>query len=92
MLPKKFLAAWINKPQKNGALQLTCNNNFAKVISGILPSDQALSNKNAPLKEWLPIAKNEKSWQHYIDEYFDSCQKVDESVNEGSDEDDESTT
>ena len=30
--PKKFLAAWIFGKQKNGAPQLTCNNNFAKVI------------------------------------------------------------
>ena len=31
-LPKKFLAAWINKSKKSGAPQLTCNNNFAESI------------------------------------------------------------
>ena len=30
--PKKFLAAWITGKRKNGAPQLTCNNNFANSI------------------------------------------------------------
>jgi hypothetical protein len=78
-LPKKFLAGWINKARKEDAPQLTCSNNFAKAISNILPSSLALSNRNAPLKEWLPVAKIEKNWQYYIDQYFDSCKKIDES-------------
>jgi hypothetical protein len=52
-----------------------------KQINDILPCDQALSS-NTLHKEWLPIAKNEKSWQHYIDEYFDSYQRIDESDDE----------
>jgi hypothetical protein len=36
-LPQKLLAAWINKSRKEGAPQLTCNNNFAKAISNIFP-------------------------------------------------------
>jgi hypothetical protein len=90
-LPKKLLAAWINKPRIEGAPQLTCNNNFVRAINNILPSDHTLSNGNAPLKEWLPLAKNEKNWQQYIDIYFDSCRKIDESddesVNTGDEED-----
>ncbi len=78
-LPKKFLAAWINKAQKEGTPQLTYNNSFAKMINNILPSGLALSNRSAPLKEWLPVAKIEKNWQYYIDQYFDSCKRIDES-------------
>ncbi len=81
-LPKKFLAAWINKARKEGAPQLTCNNSFAKTICNILPSGTALSSKNAPLKEWLPVAKSEKNWQFYIDQYFEACKKMDESDDE----------
>ncbi len=76
-LPKKFLAAWINKPMKEGAPQLTCNNNFVKAINSILPCDRTLSNNSALLKEWMPIAKDKKNWQQYIDDYFDSCRCVD---------------
>jgi hypothetical protein len=49
--PKKFLAAWMNRSRKNGAPQLTCNNNYAKVIGQILPEDQPLSNDQAPLRD-----------------------------------------
>ncbi len=86
-LPKKFLAAWINRARKEGAPQLTCNNSFAKTICNILPSGTTLSSKNAPLKEWLPVAKCEKNWQFYIDQYFKSCKNVDESDDEGDDVD-----
>jgi hypothetical protein len=58
-LPKKYLAAWINKFRKNGAPQHTCNKNFVKAINDILPCNINLSS-NAPLKEWLPLAKNKK--------------------------------
>jgi hypothetical protein len=49
-----------------------------RVIKNILLATYALSNDNAPLKEWLPLAKDETSWHRYIDEYFDSCRKVEE--------------
>jgi hypothetical protein len=55
-LPKKILAAWIRGSRKTGTPQLTCNNNFAETIHRILPSDKALSNKSAPLREWIPLA------------------------------------
>jgi hypothetical protein len=76
-LPKKNLAAWISGSRKNGAPQLTCNNNFAEVISKILPSDKSLTSKTAPLREWLPLAKDESNWQGYIDSYFEMCRKTD---------------
>ena len=75
--PIKFLTAWIHGKRKNGAPQLTCNNSFAKVIEKILPPDKPLSNKQAPLKEWLPLAKNESNWLEYIDAYFRSCRNID---------------
>ena len=75
-LPKKFLTAWINGSQKNGAPQLSCNNNFADAVYRILPTD-TLSNKYAPLKEWLPLAKEEGCWLKYIDNYFESCREPD---------------
>jgi hypothetical protein len=91
-LPKKFLAAWINKPRKNGAPQLTYNSNFARAINGILPQEQTLSNCSTPLKEWLPLAKNEKSWLFYIDEYFESCLRPEESDVESEEDEDEHTS
>ena len=48
--PKKFLAAWITGKRKNGAPQLTCNNNFANSIQKILPPEKTLSNKQALLR------------------------------------------
>jgi hypothetical protein len=51
-------------------------------INDILPPDDAISSSSAPLKEWLPMAKDVVNWQHHIDEYFDSCQKIDESDDE----------
>ena len=46
-----------------------------------------LSNKYAPLKEWLPLAKEEGSWQKYIDIYFESCHKSDPYEESDSDRD-----
>jgi hypothetical protein len=87
ILPKKFLAAWINKGRKTGGPQVTCNNNFAKVIKNILPAECTLTNSNAPIKECPPhLAKDEPTWLHYIEEYFESCQKTDESFDSSIEE------
>ncbi len=59
--PKKVLAAWINKARKIRGHQLTCNNNFARVIMDILPAEFALTNSKAPIKEWFSIAKDESN-------------------------------
>ncbi len=57
-LPRKFLAAWINRSQKNGAPQLTCNNNFSEAIDKILLLDKLsqaklhrLENSSSKLKK-----------------------------------------
>jgi hypothetical protein len=87
--PKKFLAERINKPRKNEVPQCTCNNNCVKA-NDILLCNLNLSS-NASLKDWLPLAKNEKNWQDYINEYFESyfksCQRIDESDDESVRED-----
>jgi hypothetical protein len=49
------------------SVNLTCNINFAEVIDTILTPDKTLSSRNAPLKEWILLAKEESSWQTYID-------------------------
>jgi hypothetical protein len=89
-LPKKFLTAWINGSLKNGAPQLSCNNNFADAIHKILPPE-ILSNRNAPLREWLALAKEESIWHTYIDRYFESCRKPDPSEDESDSEGDSVT-
>jgi hypothetical protein len=76
-LPKKFLAALIQGSQKNGAPQLSCNNNFAEAINKILAPHKTLSNKSALLKEWIPLARDVNNWQLYIDNYFEICHKTD---------------
>jgi hypothetical protein len=75
--PKKFLAAWINKRCKNGAPQLSCNNNFARVITQILPRNFPLSSNQAPLKDWIPLAKDPMNWQNCIDDNFEACHFID---------------
>jgi hypothetical protein len=51
-----------------------------------LPAEGAFTNSNAPIIEWLPLTKDESIWQHYIEEYFESCQKIDESFDESIEE------
>ena len=36
-----------------------------------------LSNKQALLQEWIPLAKDESNWLTYIDAYFESCCNTD---------------
>ena len=67
--PKKFLAAWIVGKRKSGAPQLTCNNNFA--------TNKVTLNKQAILREWMPLAKDQSSWLQFIDEYLESCRNID---------------
>jgi hypothetical protein len=62
-VPKKFLAAWIQGSRKNGAPQLSCNNNFAEAINKILAPHKTLSMFTAPLKEWIPLARDANNWQ-----------------------------
>jgi len=77
-LPKKILAvAWIRGSRKIGTPQLTCNNKFTETMCRILPLDRALSNKSAPLREWIPLASDTSNWQAYIGNYFEHYQKAD---------------
>jgi hypothetical protein len=56
---KKFLAAWINIRCKNCAPQLSCNSNFARVITQILPRNCPLSRNQAPSKIGFPWQKTQ---------------------------------
>ncbi len=67
----------MNKRHKNGAPQLTCNNNFARAITQILPRDCLLSSNQAPLKDWIPLANDPVNWQNCIDDYFEACRFTD---------------
>jgi hypothetical protein len=49
----------------------------------MLQKSQPLSSKQAPLKEWILIAKNESNWKAHIESYFESCHKI-ESEDEDS--------
>ena len=60
-----------------------------KVIKNILPAECALTNNNAPVREWLPLAKDEPTWLHYIEEYFETCRKIDESFDSSIEEEEE---
>ncbi len=89
-LPKKFLTAWIQGSRKIGAPQLMWNKNFAEAVNKILAPHKPLSTKSAPLKEWLPLSKDENNWQTYIDNYFEICHKYDsQSEPESDNKDDE---
>ncbi len=77
----------IIQPRKNGAPQLSCNNNFARAISHIIPN--SLPKKQAILKEWLPISKDKNTWQEHIEIFFESCGTTDDDQNEYEDEDNE---
>jgi hypothetical protein len=59
-LPKKFLGAWMHKPRKPGGQQLSCNNNFARAITAVIPDTQ-LENQGLLFKKWILIAINEES-------------------------------
>lgn len=66
-----------------------CNNNFAEMIDRILPPDKILSSKNAPLREWLSLAKEENNWQIYIGNYFKICRKYNPHKESSSDDETE---
>jgi hypothetical protein len=81
--PRLFLNAMIIiQPRKNGAPQLSCNNNFARATSHIIPN--SLPNKQVILKEWLPISKDKNTWQEHIEIFFESCGTTDDDQNNES--------
>jgi len=52
-----------------------CNNNFANALRKIVPNNILLS-EQAPLYQWTSLAKEESTWTHYINEYFESCRNA----------------
>ena len=56
----------------------------------ILPPEKSLSSKQAPLREWIKLAKDETSWLTYIDNYFETCRNIDfEDITNDTPENDE---
>jgi hypothetical protein len=49
--------------QRKGGPQLSCNNNFVKAISALVP-DQTF--KNHSLKKWVLLALNKTEWMSFI--------------------------
>ena len=47
------------------------------MIAQILPKQHPLSNNQAPLKEWMLLARDATNRQNYIDNYLESCHFVD---------------
>ena len=85
-LSKKILAAWIIGKRKNGAPQFTCNNNFGNSIQKILSFGKALINKQALLREWMPLVKDQASWMQCTEDYFESCRNIDYQDEKDTDE------
>jgi hypothetical protein len=80
-LPKKFLGAWMHKSRKPGGQQLSCNNNFARAITAVIPDTQ-LESQGLLFKKWIPIAINKEKWMEYIEAYFEACKTIDEERDE----------
>ena len=76
-LPKKFLGAWMHRPRKIGGPQLSCNNNFARAVSAIVPNIQS-ENRGLLFKDWIPLALNESEWLNSVNAYFESCKTMEE--------------
>ncbi len=65
------------QPRKTGGQQLSCNNNFARAISAVIPDTQS-EKQGLPFKDWIPLALGEKIWLNYVNAYFDECRTIDE--------------
>jgi len=65
-------------------LQLSCNNNFAKAISAVVPGIQS-EHQGLLFKDWIPLALNESDWLNTINAYFESCKIIDEDCEEEKD-------
>jgi len=64
-IQKKMLNAWILASRKSGMPQKTLRHSFKTTIKIALPD--VIISKDAPLKEWAPIARNEDKWEAVID-------------------------
>jgi hypothetical protein len=66
----------MHQTRKAGSQQLSCNNNFARTITAILP-DTLLEKQGLPFKKWITLASDDKTWLHYINTYFEACKTTD---------------
>jgi len=63
---------------------LSCNNNFAKQISAVVPSIQS-EHQGLLFKDWIPLAINKSDWLNTGNAYFESCKTIDEDCEEEKD-------
>jgi len=70
-LPKKFLGSWINQPRKTGGQQLSCINNFMRVI---IPINQK-RDKGSCSRSGSPL-QYDMEWLSYIDTCLESCCQI----------------
>ncbi len=80
----------MHQPRKTGGQQLSCNNNFAKAVSAVVPNS-TLKNQGLLFKEWIPLAMTESEWLEYVNAYFDACKTIDEERDEEEAEVEEET-
>jgi len=81
---KKMLNAWIPTSRKSGAPQKTLRHRFKTTIK-IALSEIKIS-KDAPLKEWTSIARNEEKWETVVDSFFENARRMRENEISDSDE------
>ncbi len=48
------------------------------IILLLLKKSKPFATKQAPLKEWIPLAKDETNWKAHINAYFEACQTTKE--------------
>ncbi len=74
----------MHQPRKIGGPQLSCNNNFARAISAILPKVQS-EKQGLLFRDWIPLALAEPEWLDLINVYFESCKTTGEDKEDAED-------
>ena len=65
-----MLSAWIREPQKNGAPQKSCHNNFVDALNDVFQSTMPNRVCGKGVK-WTHIAKDENLWNFLVTKFFD---------------------
>jgi len=71
MILKKLLGAWIQRPQKSGKPQYSCNNNFLDAIHACLP--ELIEDDQGLFKKWTQLTMGEEAWNSQIEDFFVWC-------------------
>jgi hypothetical protein len=67
----------MHQPKKPGGQQLSCNNNFARAITAVLPN-LPREKQGLLFKDWIPTTRDESEWMKHIDDYFKACKTIDD--------------